>query len=140
MRELVRGGRKNPTVRQLAVALTRNLQQKDWYGEILALFEFVRDKIRYVKDVRTVETLHTPVMVLENGQGDCDDKTVLLASLLESLGHKTRLVAIGFAPEKYSHVYPEVFLNGKWISLETTEPVELGWRAPNIKSSLILSV
>lgn len=139
MRQLVNAGKKSPVVRQLAISLTKGFVQKDWKAEILALYEFVRDRIRYVKDVNGIETLHTPEMVLYNAQGDCDDKSILLSSLLESLGHKTRLVAVGFRKNSFSHVYPEVFLNGKWVSLETTEPVDIGWRPRNIVVSLILA-
>lgn len=148
MRNLVHSGKKSPRVRQTAVLLTQNLPQKDHEEEIKVLYRFVRDRIRYVRDVRGVETLHTADRILENKQGDCDDKSILLASLLESLGHTTRFTAIGFSPSKklfgkmtspgYSHVLPEVLLrNGDWLALETTEPVGLGW-FPNKAQSLLI--
>lgn len=139
MVQLAKAGKKSPVIRQLAVNLTRYLPQKDWVAEIKTLFEFVRDRIRYVKDTRNVETLHTAEKVLENGQGDCDDKSILLASLLESLGHKTRFVAVGFRPNSFSHVYVEVFTAGKWIPLETTELVEMGWSVKNIAVKMYVS-
>jgi transglutaminase-like putative cysteine protease len=138
MRQLVNAGKKSPVVRQLAVSLTKGLVQKDWASEIIALHHFVRDRIRYVKDINGIETLHTPEIILHNAQGDCDDKTILLSSLLESLGHKTRLVAVGFRKNSFSHVYPEVLYKGHWISLETTEPVGIGWKPKGIVTSLIL--
>jgi hypothetical protein len=140
MRQLVTAGKKSPVVRQLAVSLTKGLTQKDWESEVLELYKFVRDRIRYVKDINGVETLHTPEKVLENAAGDCDDKSILLASLLESLGYKTRIVAVGFRKNSFSHVYPEVLFNNEWVSLETTEPVEMGWKPKNITTSLILNV
>lgn len=149
MRQLVIDGKKSPVVRQLAVDLTRDLPQKDNLEEIKTLHAFVRDRIRYVKDIKGVETLHTPEKILQNKAGDCDDKTVLLSSLLESLGFATRMTALGFAPpvkdyfgklqaKNYSHVLPEVLLAGKWLPLETTEPVEVGWAPKNAKSALII--
>lgn len=149
MRELTREGKKNPLVRQTAVVLTQGLEQKDHIGEIKALFNFVKNRIRYVRDIRGVETLHTPEVLLKLKQGDCDDKSILLASLLESLGFQTRFIAVGFQPpvknmfgnlqaQGYSHVFPEVYLKGKWIPLETTEPVELGWSPKNTQSALIV--
>lgn len=140
MRQLVNAGKKSPVVRQLAVNLTKGLTQKDWKSEIEALYSFVRDRIRYVKDINGVETLHTAEKILENASGDCDDKSVLLASLLEALSHKTRLVAIGFRRGTFCHVYPEVFYNNTWIPLETTEPVKMGWKPRNIVNSLILNI
>lgn len=132
-------GKKSPVVRQLAVSLTKGLIQKDWNSEVNTLYKFVRDRIRYVRDINGVETLHTPEKILENAAGDCDDKSVLLASLLESLGYKTRLVAVGFRKNSFSHVYPEVLHNNNWVSLETTEPVNMGWKPKNIVTSLILN-
>ena len=139
MRQLVNAGKKSPVVRQLAVSLTKGLIQKDWDSEVNTLYKFVRDRIRYVRDINGVETLHTPEKILENAAGDCDDKSVLLASLLESLGYRTRLVAVGFRKNSFSHVYPEVFHNNNWVSLETTEPVDIGWKPRNIVTSLILN-
>lgn len=138
MRRLVREGKKSPRVRQTAVELTRNLRQKDWRGEVVALHNFVRDRIRYVRDIKGVETLHTPDRVLENEQGDCDDKSLLLAALLESIGHPTRFIAVGFQPGKFSHVLVETKIGDKWIALETTENVPAGWRPPNIASTMIV--
>jgi hypothetical protein len=139
MRQLVNAGKKSPVVRQIAVSLTKGLVQKDWNSEVNSLHKFVRDRIRYVRDINGVETLHTSEKILENAAGDCDDKSILLASLLESLGYKTRLVAVGFRKGNFSHVYPEVFNNNNWVSLETTEPVDIGWKPRNIVSSLILN-
>jgi hypothetical protein len=138
MRQLTLAGKKLPVVRQTAVLLTQGLPQKDWGAEINALYSFVRDRIRYVRDIRNVETLHTADRVLANKQGDCDDKSVLLASLLESLGHKTRFVAVGFKAADFNHVYVEVYVNGKWLPLETTEPVNAGWSPANVRVRMTL--
>jgi transglutaminase-like putative cysteine protease len=128
MRRFVEEYKTYPEVRELALSLTRGLPQKDFHGEARALFNFVKNSIRYVKDINGVETVQTPLKTLEYGQGDCDDKATVLAALLESLGHETRLYAVGFAPQNISHVLLECNINGEWIALETTEPVEFGWR------------
>jgi len=118
--------------------LTRMLKQKDWMGEIRALTHFVRDRIRYVRDINGVETVHTAEKILEQGQGDCDDKSILLASLLEAIGHPTRFVAVGLKPHRFSHVYVETKVGNKWLPLETTENVAIGWSPPNVKSKMII--
>lgn len=138
MKSLVLQGKKAPAVRQAAVDLTNGLRQKDWTAEVTALYNFVKNRIRYLRDIRGVETLHTADKILSNEQGDCDDKSVLLASLLESIGHPTRFVAIGFSPGKFSHVYVETKMGDKWVPLETTEPVPMGWKPQNIKATLII--
>jgi hypothetical protein len=138
MGQLVKDGKKNLTVRQTALSLVRGLGPKDWAGEVRNLHAFVRDRIRYVRDIHGVETLATPEKTLEFGQGDCDDKSVLLASLLASAGHPTRFVAIALTdPENFVHVYPETKIGANWIALETTEPVEVGWEPEGVVKRLV---
>jgi transglutaminase-like putative cysteine protease len=134
---LVKDGKKNLAVRQAAARLVHQNGQKDWVGEARDIQHFVRDQIRYVKDIRGVETLQTAEKTLEFGYGDCDDKSVLVASMLESIGHPTRFVAIGFKPDDYVHVYTETKIGPNWVGVETTEPVELGWTPPNVLTQLI---
>jgi len=90
----------------------------------------VRDEIRYVQDTNGIELLHDPVTLLEIGAGDCDDKSILLASLLESIGHRTRFVAVAFEPDRFSHVWVQDYLDGRWVDLEPTEPLPFGVRVP----------
>jgi transglutaminase-like putative cysteine protease len=138
MRDLVRQGKKSPKIRQQALALTQHLKQKDKVGEVHALFEFVRDHIRYVRDVHEVETLHTAERVLEQRAGDCDDKAVLLASLLESIGYPTRFLAMGRKPGYFEHVIVETRPFGNWIALETTNAVPLGYMPPHHKRARMI--
>jgi len=76
--------------------------------------------------------------VLSRGTGDCDDKAVLLASMLESIGHPTRFVALAFKAGKYSHVLVESKIGNKWVALETTEPVRIGWYPPKVQKRLVI--
>lgn len=92
--------------------------------------EFCRDRIRYVKDIYGVETLHTPETLLQTGCGDCDDKSILLAAMLGSIGHKCRFIAVSVVPGQFSHVWVQVNIRGRWIDLEATEPVQFGERIP----------
>jgi hypothetical protein len=140
MRQLVRSNKTNIRIRQLGMDLIRshNLRDKDWSGQIRVLHAFVRDRIKYLRDINGVETLQTPDYTLDNRQGDCDDKSILLASLLESTGHPTRFVAVGFHPGHYAHVLVEAKVGEKWVSLETTEPVEAGWYPPGVVSRMVV--
>ena len=123
MARLVRQYRKNIQLRELALSLIQGLPgHKNWVGQIRALHAYVRDNVQYVRDVYGVETIATPLKTLEYMQGDCDDQAVLLASLLQAIGHPVRFVAIKqstFGP--YTHVYTETRVGNKWIPLETTE-------------------
>lgn len=137
MSKLVKHYKMSPVVREFALALTNHVLQKDFKGEVIALHAFVRDQIRYVKDIKGVETVQSPVQTLRLGAGDCDDKSVLVASLLEALGHPTRFVAVGFSSSSLSHVLVQTKLGSKWISVECTEPVNLGWFPPRVKNQMI---
>ncbi len=139
MSAMVRQAKITETIWRLAQDLISDLPQKDYAGEVRRLFYFVRDRIRYRHDVRGVETLQTPEATLRLKQGDCDDKSTLLAALLESIGKRTRFVAVGFVPGQFAHVYPQVNLAGKWLGLETTEPDKpIGLEPPGIKAMMVV--
>lgn len=124
--------RKHPDIRRQAENIIADVPQKDAVGEVRAIFNWVRDTIRYTQDIRDVETLKSPDATIYSGQGDCDDKSLLVATLLESVGYATRFVAVGMSqPGVYEHVFTEVKLGTRWIALDTTEPVEMGWTPPN---------
>lgn len=119
-----------PAVRQKALALTATLPSKAFGSELATLFHYVRDRIRYVRDPFNVETVATPQKTVELGAGDCDDKVVLLAALLETIGFETRFVALGWRPGHYSHVILEAWSGGDWVALDPTEAKDVGWRPP----------
>jgi transglutaminase-like putative cysteine protease len=79
-------------------------------------------------DVLGVETIRTPELTMRERVGDCDDKAVLLASLLAAVGHPSRFVALAFGPPPapFSHVYVETPIGEHWLAAETTEPWPFG--------------
>lgn len=140
MRRVIRKYKAALTIRLLAQKLTRKLPQKNYTSEARAIHHFVKNRIRYVRDIRGIETIQTPIQTLKLGSGDCDDKSVMVASLLEAIGHRTRLVACGFhRPKNYSHVFVQTKIGNKWVSVECTEPWPLGKAPPNITTRLTLS-
>lgn len=128
MSRMVTRYKRRSEVRETALSLIADVAPKNWRGEVNALFVFVRDHIRYTRDIRGVETLQIPTVTLDLSSGDCDDKSTLLASLLESVGHPTRFVAVGYkSPDSYSHVYVESRINNRWVALDATMPHAIGW-------------
>lgn len=138
MRNLVRQYKKNMPIREMAAQLASGLDQKNYLGEVKASHRFVRDGIRYIRDIHGIETIQSPEYTLKHGYGDCDDKSTLLASLLESIGHPTRFVAVGKAPGKFNHVYVETLVGRKWFPLETTEPVPAGWAPSDMRARMVV--
>ncbi|MFO0592742.1 MAG: transglutaminase-like domain-containing protein [Polyangiaceae bacterium] len=89
-REWYRGAVKGFTepdeqTRRLAADLTKGKKTRD--EKIRALFDFVADDIRYVNYVSGEWWLpNRPQELLARRQGDCDDKAMLLITLLKSIG------------------------------------------------------
>lgn len=129
MRKLAIEGSQRQPVRLKAVNLTNRLKSKDVIGEIDTLNLFVRDGIRYVRDIRNVETLHHADTILQLKAGDCDDKAILLCALLLSIGIPCRFVALDQG-KGFVHVWSEAMASGKWISCDPTEPIATGKTVP----------
>lgn len=110
--------------------------KKNWVGQIRAIHNYVKNDILYIKDVDGVETVQTPPQTYRLRHGDCDDKSVLAATLLKAIGHPARFVAVGFMPGVYCHVFPQTKIAGKWITLECTEPWPLGKSPKNVKAKM----
>jgi transglutaminase-like putative cysteine protease len=128
---LARAGKTDPRVRAAAVALTAHLPQKDFLGEIAAIFDYVQEETRYVRDPTEVELLHECDALLELRAGDCDDKATILAALLESIGVPTKFMAVGFRPGQLSHVLV-IALTDPPLPLDPTEPYPMGWFPPHV--------
>lgn len=96
-REWYRGAVKGFTepdeqTRRLAADLTKGKKTRD--EKIRALFDFVADDIRYVNYVSGEWWLpNRPQELLARRQGDCDDKAMLLITLLKGIGiHATEVL------------------------------------------------
>jgi hypothetical protein len=132
MVELARGhyGAKNPKVRALALdVVRRRAAEKDYRGEAIALFNYVRDNIRYLRDPIDQETVSAPEETAFNSRaGDCDDQVTLLMALLGSIGIPSYPVVVGKTRGHYSHVYLRAVIPpaGEVIAMD---PIMRGWPA-----------
>lgn len=143
MRDIVRTAVRDPrmVVRNKAIEITSACPSKDFRCEIATIHDWIVQNIRFIKDIRGIETLQTPARTLELGAGDCDDQCILLASILEAAGHPTRFVAVGFSGGDFSHVLTETRIGDRWIPLETTVPgAQIGWYPPNVRSRMIQNI
>lgn len=135
MRQLAQSGARDVSVREGAVRILRGagVRGHDFRRELEALFRYVADRVRFVRDPHGVELLQAPRYTLEHGFGDCDDKTTLLVALALSVGQPVQLAlrAIGATPAAFSHVYAVASVNGQRIPLDPTWPgTPFGWEAP----------
>lgn len=127
------------TVRLLAQDCVQCCAEKDYLAEATALQEFVRDAIRYTRDMRCTETLQTPDITVAQGSGDCDDKAMLFCAMAECVGYQTRLCAIEIAGDgQFSHVCAQLVIPRiGWVNAETIPindggtKARLGWFPPD---------
>lgn len=81
------------------------------YGRLvrfLSLFRHINGSFKYVQDARRDEYFATPQETIYNGLGgDCDDHSILMASCLQSIGARCRIVLI------QGHAYPELYCGSK---------------------------
>lgn len=141
MRHFVQAARVDPLIRNAATSIIFLQPEKDEMAEVVALFEYVRDRIRYTRDVYDVETLSTPLQTLHARIGDCDDQSALLASLCEAVGYPTRFIVAGYSdPKAVEHVYMQVHAADNWFDCDPTEQHAFGWCPPGAVSLYIEGV
>jgi len=130
MARLVREYRTNPTIRTCAGDLVQFLPGMSYRQEVENIFNFVAGNVRYLQDVNGIDTLQAPDVTLQLRRGDCDDQVMILCALLESIGHPTRFVAVGYTQAGiYEHVFCETRIGNEWVALDTTVPgASVGWR------------
>ena len=138
MASAIRQSGKNPAVRDWATHIIQGVTQKDEWGEAEAIYHFVQNHSRYVKDPSGTELLQSPLVAFDYWTkgimwpGDCDDFTILIISLLKSIGFKVKLRAASYKPDKVlGHVYGLVNLYGQWLPIDgIKENGHVGWENP----------
>ena len=125
--KIIKDYRKSPEIRLLAEDIVQSCPSKDFVCEATKIFDYVKKNIRFARDPYRVEMLRSPLITLDRKNGDCDDHTILVNSLLQSIGHPTRVVLVAsrpYAPKNFNHIFTEVKLStregDKWIPIDTT--------------------
>lgn len=105
-----------------------------------AVWAWVRRHVRFVQDESLFagarEVLVEPPLLLtmQDPRGDCDDFTMLLLAMLQSLCIPARAIVIGADPEqptRFSHVCAEAVLeDGSRMTLDASHGPYAGWEAP----------
>lgn len=120
-------GEQSTLVRSLKDHIIREVQPKDYLSEILAVRNFVHEKVKYSNDALGVEQVTDPErqadQIIKYGKcvEDCDGIATLIGALCRQLGRETEIVIVGFGREgSYSHVFirckePK---SGQWIVLD----------------------
>ena len=113
-----------PELKQLAdQVVSRSCSETHRLCNAKALFYFVQKNFHYLNDPLAFEYYKTPQESLRSATGDCDDASILLASLLRAIGIETRFVLVP------RHVFvqaklPEAIFSDKdeqdWVTLDAT--------------------
>ena len=123
---------RNDQINMLAVQKVARLGD-DELRKTIALLDFVSNDIYYVSDPNDgLEYAKDPNATLFTGAGDCEDQTLLLCSLLESVGVKTMIAFTDdhvFTLVSFSKKYPAidakpyVYVKGKpCYALDPSDP------------------
>ena len=139
MRQLVDDAVKDPFVNVTAIQMVRGAgDQFSRDAKAQAIYAAVANRFQYVEDpvgpFGPKETLRPARVLLQIWAGDCDDASVLIASLLGTIGIPSRLVTIAAdpsAPDEFSHIYPEAeVFPGNWVAMDVARPGSAYGSAP----------
>ncbi len=115
---------KDLDIRSLVEKICINLEPGDYSSEILAIYYWCHQNIRYMQDIHGVEFLKTPKQLLNTKTGDCDDIACLLGAMLISCGNRVRFIIVDLGPKKptpsYTHVLVQCFSppGGGWVTID----------------------
>jgi hypothetical protein len=124
MRQLVDEALRDPAIIRLATDIVRGAPAFDDHAEANALYEWVRQNIRFTKDPVNKEKLYPPSELLKIRAGDCDDISMLLGTLLMAVGYPARVMTVAASPDspdQFSHVYVEGEVpagSNQWIPMD----------------------
>jgi len=122
MQQLTWEAKRDPRIKQIAVSALsgagiKNGRNKPQAARVLS--EWVKSHVSFFCDPVRTETLQAPLNTIKVGYGDCDDLSILYASLLMSIGIDARFLVLGRdAPE---HVRVES-LEGGSIRFDAPDP------------------
>lgn len=129
MIRLIRAGTKERGLEKFAKALiiSNKLDSYSDASDILkTVFDFVRKNTIYTLDIAgNVDVIKSARITLSDGYGDCDDLTVLIATLLGCLGFENvKLVLARYFENDtaFSHIYAVCYIEGKRFVLDATLP------------------
>lgn len=105
-------------------------------AKINAIFCYVKSAVTFRKDPYDAELVKDPRRTLQSGYGDCDDIATVLAALLACVGECPRFAVMKMSKSSptWEHVYAEVQLGDKWMSLDPTRNPKQGKTYPGWES------
>lgn len=140
--DMTNKGRNNAAVREFATRAVAKkcggkwcVAEKDYLGEVEAVYGAVRNNVRYVRDTFNADLFQSPMRTMQFRSGDCDDFSILIAALLQSIGYPVRFRVIRTrGSSDWNHIYNMVGLPPraprKWVPVDGSVGYGVGWQAP----------
>jgi hypothetical protein len=138
IQDLVHKSVQDPKMRKLALQITSRCPERDGMCEAKAIYQAVKNRVRYTGDiapiklgskgpVEGIDLYQSGFRTWEFAGGDCDDHSILVATLLALNGIEPRLrITAESRSADWGHIYPGAILpklsKGKFIALDTTLP------------------
>jgi transglutaminase-like putative cysteine protease len=109
--------------------------EKDNLREMEAIFNAIRNQVRYTSDILGIDTYQNPGRTLRMRSGDCDDYSSLVCASLLSLGIPCRFKVIRTKDaSEWNHIYAQGGLPRanpqRWYTLDASVNKPFGWEAP----------
>lgn len=114
MKKIAKEKCNHPLIRQTAIQIINKAKTEshNHLDEAVAIGEYVQRNMKYMKDPVDQELLQDPVMIVEDmergeARGDCDDMSLVIATLLLSLGIRPwfKVVRWKKASGHFNHIY-----------------------------------
>lgn len=133
IQELVHKSVQDPEMRKLALQITSHCPERDKMCEARAIYDAVKRRVRYTGDVgpirhpngavEGIDLYQSARRTWEFGGGDCDDNSILNATLLALNGLTPVLRVTQYKGDPdWSHIYTGFTDTGKFVPLDTTLP------------------
>jgi len=149
IQKLVHSSVQDPEMRKLALKITSKCPERDGTCEARAVYDYVKANVRYTGDIAPIKFPNGEVEGIDLYQsarrtltdmkgGDCDDQSIVVATLLALNGITPRLrVMKESASDDWSHIYCGALLpkgtGNDFTALDTTLPGsnEFGTEVPH---------
>jgi len=152
----IKSGSIYPPIHEHAARIATTVPgSKNYIGQLKALYDdFTQKRWTYVHDPVSAEwvtvsgkPIWNQIMGIgtrpnEKGWGDCDDATVAMGAMAETIGMPVRIVTIATPSAKralFSHVYPEIKVPKiGWVSVDPVGYPKhpMGWASPYTRKAI----
>jgi len=137
LRVLISNAVQSPAIRNLAARVVKNkITDTD---KAIAIYDYIRNNIRYVREPKGQDIFQPPERTVATRLGDCEDHFALVSAIAKLAGMPVKAKVISQDSITFTHIYPLLKVNGKWVPMDTTlggilgrEPTYLMGRTYNI--------